>query len=115
MAQDAFNVPLDGVTWNGNMYVFFSADHRQAGISATRHLRERPGGVKLDRAAVSVPEHFATAVRARQGLRRQLTDGRHELRSPGEQQGQPADRVADHQHGQRELPDDGIRTGKQRD
>lgn len=35
--------------------------------------------------------------------------------SPGEQQRQPADRVADHQHGQRELPDDGIRAGKQRD
>ncbi len=34
IAQDAFNVPLDGVSWNGSMYVFFSTDHRQAGIYA---------------------------------------------------------------------------------
>jgi hypothetical protein len=33
IAQDAFNVPLDGVSWNGSMYVFFS-DRRQAGIYA---------------------------------------------------------------------------------
>jgi hypothetical protein len=31
---DAFNVPLDGVSWNGNMYVVFSTDRRQAGICA---------------------------------------------------------------------------------
>jgi hypothetical protein len=29
-----FDVPLDGVSWNGGMYVFFSADRRQAGIYA---------------------------------------------------------------------------------
>jgi hypothetical protein len=34
IAQDAFNVPLDGVSWNDNMYVFFSTDRRQAGIYA---------------------------------------------------------------------------------
>ena len=34
IAQDAFNVPLDGVSWNGKMYVFFSTDRRQAGIYA---------------------------------------------------------------------------------
>jgi hypothetical protein len=34
IAQDAFNVPLDGLSWNGNMYVFFSTDRRQAGIYA---------------------------------------------------------------------------------
>ncbi|MGH3821830.1 MAG: DUF4185 domain-containing protein [Pseudonocardiaceae bacterium] len=28
----AFEVPLDGVSWNGGMYVFFSTDHRRAGI-----------------------------------------------------------------------------------
>ncbi|MGB7797774.1 MAG: DUF4185 domain-containing protein [Pseudonocardiaceae bacterium] len=34
IAQDGFDVPLDGVSWNGGMYVFFSADRRQAGIYA---------------------------------------------------------------------------------
>ncbi|HET9258072.1 MAG TPA: DUF4185 domain-containing protein [Pseudonocardiaceae bacterium] len=29
--QGGFNVPLDGVSWNGGMYVFFSTDCRQAG------------------------------------------------------------------------------------
>jgi hypothetical protein len=28
----AFEVPLDGVSWNGSMYVFFSTDHRVAEI-----------------------------------------------------------------------------------
>ncbi|HXT44852.1 MAG TPA: DUF4185 domain-containing protein [Pseudonocardiaceae bacterium] len=32
--QGGFNVPLDGVSWNGKMYVFFSTDTRQAGIYA---------------------------------------------------------------------------------
>jgi Domain of unknown function (DUF4185) len=32
--QGGFNVPLDGVSWNGKMYVFFSTDARQAGIYA---------------------------------------------------------------------------------
>ena len=32
IAQGAFEVPLDGVSWNGGMYVFFSTDHRRAGI-----------------------------------------------------------------------------------
>src|SRR5262249_22272834 len=32
--QGGFNVPLDGVSWNGGMYVFFSTDCRQAGIYA---------------------------------------------------------------------------------
>jgi hypothetical protein len=32
--QGGFNVPLDGVSWNGSMYVFFSTDARQAGIYA---------------------------------------------------------------------------------
>jgi hypothetical protein len=32
IAQGAFEVPLDGVSWNGGMYVFFSTDHRVAGI-----------------------------------------------------------------------------------
>jgi hypothetical protein len=32
--QAGFNVPLDGVSWNGSMYVFFSTDCRQAGIYA---------------------------------------------------------------------------------
>ncbi|MGH3694612.1 MAG: DUF4185 domain-containing protein [Pseudonocardiaceae bacterium] len=32
--QGGFNVPLDGVSWNGGMYVFFSTDFRQAGIYA---------------------------------------------------------------------------------
>jgi uncharacterized protein DUF4185 len=32
IAQGAFEVPLDGVSWNGSMYVFFSTDHRRAGI-----------------------------------------------------------------------------------
>jgi hypothetical protein len=27
--QHSFNVPLDGVSWNGSMYVFFSTDHYQ--------------------------------------------------------------------------------------
>ncbi len=34
IGQDAFNVPLDGVSWNGSMYVFFSTDRRHAGIYA---------------------------------------------------------------------------------
>jgi hypothetical protein len=34
IAQDAFNVPLDGVSWNGSMYVLFSTDRRQAAIYA---------------------------------------------------------------------------------
>ncbi|MGH3197485.1 MAG: DUF4185 domain-containing protein, partial [Streptosporangiaceae bacterium] len=34
IAQGGFNVPLDGVSWNGSMYVFFSTDCRQAGIYA---------------------------------------------------------------------------------
>ena len=34
IAQDGFNVPLDGVSFNGSMYVFFSTDRRQAGIYA---------------------------------------------------------------------------------
>ncbi|MDQ4093200.1 MAG: DUF4185 domain-containing protein [Actinomycetota bacterium] len=34
IAQDAFNVPLDGVSWKGRMYVFFSTDRRHAGIYA---------------------------------------------------------------------------------
>jgi hypothetical protein len=32
IAQDGFNVPLDGVSFNGSMYIFFSTDRRQAGI-----------------------------------------------------------------------------------
>ncbi|MGH3685684.1 MAG: DUF4185 domain-containing protein [Pseudonocardiaceae bacterium] len=32
IAQGAFEVPLDGLSWNGNMYAFFSTDHRLAGI-----------------------------------------------------------------------------------
>ncbi|MGH8412663.1 MAG: DUF4185 domain-containing protein, partial [Pseudomonas sp.] len=32
IALGAFEVPLDGVSWNGSMYVFFSTDHRRAGI-----------------------------------------------------------------------------------
>ncbi|MDQ3905352.1 MAG: DUF4185 domain-containing protein [Actinomycetota bacterium] len=32
--QGGFNVPLDGVSWGGNMYVFFSTDARNAGIYA---------------------------------------------------------------------------------
>jgi hypothetical protein len=32
--QGGFNVPLDGVSWNGRMYVFFSTDCRQAGVYA---------------------------------------------------------------------------------
>ncbi len=32
--QGGFNVPLDGVSWNGDMYVFFSTDARNAGIYA---------------------------------------------------------------------------------
>jgi hypothetical protein len=32
--QGGFNVPLDGVSWNGTMYVFFSTDARTAGIYA---------------------------------------------------------------------------------
>ncbi len=31
IAQGAFEVPLDGVSWNGSMYVFFSTDLRLAG------------------------------------------------------------------------------------
>jgi hypothetical protein len=34
IAQGGFNVPLDGVSWNGSMYVFFSTDFRQAGVYA---------------------------------------------------------------------------------
>ncbi len=34
IAQDGFDVPLDGVSYNGSMYVFFSTDRRQAGIYA---------------------------------------------------------------------------------
>ena len=34
IAQDGFNVPLDGVSFNGSMYIFFSTDRRQAGIYA---------------------------------------------------------------------------------
>ena len=34
ITQAAFEVPLDGVSWNNNMYVFFSTDRRQAGIYA---------------------------------------------------------------------------------
>jgi Domain of unknown function (DUF4185) len=30
IAQDGFNVPQDGVSWNDVMYVFFSTDHYQA-------------------------------------------------------------------------------------
>jgi hypothetical protein len=32
IASGAFEVPLDGVSCNGSMYVFFSTDHRRAGI-----------------------------------------------------------------------------------
>ncbi|MDT7716904.1 MAG: hypothetical protein QOH09_2896 [Pseudonocardiales bacterium] len=32
IAQGAFEVPLDGVSCNGSMYVFFSTDHRPVGI-----------------------------------------------------------------------------------
>ncbi|MGB9280371.1 MAG: DUF4185 domain-containing protein [Pseudonocardiaceae bacterium] len=32
IAQGAFEVPLDGVSWDGDMYVFFSTDHRPVGI-----------------------------------------------------------------------------------
>jgi hypothetical protein len=32
IAQGAFEVPLDGISWDGSMYVFFSTDHRVAGI-----------------------------------------------------------------------------------
>ncbi|HJT03482.1 MAG TPA: DUF4185 domain-containing protein, partial [Pseudonocardiaceae bacterium] len=32
--QGGFNVPLDGVSWNDTMYVFFSTDARQAGMYA---------------------------------------------------------------------------------
>ncbi|MGA9691319.1 MAG: DUF4185 domain-containing protein [Pseudonocardiaceae bacterium] len=32
IAQGAFEVPLDGVSWDGSMYVFFSTDHRPVGI-----------------------------------------------------------------------------------
>ncbi len=32
ISQGTFEVPLDGVSWNNSMYVFFSTDHRQAGI-----------------------------------------------------------------------------------
>jgi uncharacterized protein DUF4185 len=32
--QGGFNVPLDGVSWDGTMYVFFSTDARKAGIYA---------------------------------------------------------------------------------
>ncbi|MGH3767795.1 MAG: DUF4185 domain-containing protein, partial [Pseudonocardiaceae bacterium] len=31
ITQSSFEVPLDGVSWNGIMYVFFSTDHRQVG------------------------------------------------------------------------------------
>jgi hypothetical protein len=31
-ALAAFEVPLDGISWNGSMYVFFSTDHWVAGI-----------------------------------------------------------------------------------
>jgi hypothetical protein len=31
ISQDAFEVPLDGVSWNDSMYVFFSTDHRAVG------------------------------------------------------------------------------------
>lgn len=31
ISQDAFEVPLDGVSWNGSMYAFFSTDHRLVG------------------------------------------------------------------------------------
>jgi hypothetical protein len=32
IAEGAFEVPLDGVSWNGGMYVFFSTDHHPVGI-----------------------------------------------------------------------------------
>ncbi len=32
ITQGAFEVPLDGVSWNDSMYVFFSTDHRAVGI-----------------------------------------------------------------------------------
>ncbi len=32
IAEGAFEVPLDGVSWNGGMYVFFSTDHRPVGV-----------------------------------------------------------------------------------
>jgi Domain of unknown function (DUF4185) len=32
IAEGAFEVPLDGVSWNGNMYTFFSTDHRPVGV-----------------------------------------------------------------------------------
>jgi hypothetical protein len=32
ITSGAFEVPLDGVSWNGSMYAFFSTDHRRAGI-----------------------------------------------------------------------------------
>ena len=31
ISQAAFEVPLDGVSWDGNMYAFFSTNHRQVG------------------------------------------------------------------------------------
>ena len=88
--------------------------------AATERLRTLPSPFTLSEArqALETTRRVAAPMMellARQGVSRRLADGRHELCSPGEQQRQPADRVADHQHGQRELPDDGIRAGKQRD
>ena len=34
VALGVFEVPLDGISWNGSMYAFFSTDHRQVGIYA---------------------------------------------------------------------------------
>jgi uncharacterized protein DUF4185 len=37
--QDTFNVPLDGVSWNGAMYVFFSTDHLQVDMQVEQGHR----------------------------------------------------------------------------
>jgi Domain of unknown function (DUF4185) len=50
IAEGAFEVPLDGVSWNGNMYTFFSTDHRPVGVYTLmgRSILARSGNNGLD-------------------------------------------------------------------
>ncbi|MBV9650776.1 MAG: DUF4185 domain-containing protein [Pseudonocardiales bacterium] len=60
ISQAAFEVPLDGVSWNGNMYAFFSTNHRQVGKYAQmgRSILARSNNDGLDFRGLYEVSHY---------------------------------------------------------
>jgi hypothetical protein len=60
IAQGVFEVPLDGVSWNGSMYAFFSTDHRTVGkyIMMGRSILARSDNDGLDFTFLHEVSHF---------------------------------------------------------